>query len=571
MTTETPPPAAPPPGAERLPTGSRRRAEGPGLVRRLVPWFLGLGALAALAAVFVPSFLETGVSLPTLDVSGRVAILPVANDGSQNDTWVRWGLPMVLVDTLEATAGVRTIGVRRLHGILSERGLDADDAAARHRAAEIAIAAGADLVVDARFQRLGDGTALAYRIIDPAGTVTAEGELRDTTALGLAGSLALALADPLAGGVAPVPLGRALSGDPFLDRLYAEGVHRALSDGGGGVLQAYFEIALHGAPDFLHARAAMIEILRFQGRLRRARGMAEELLRDAQSRGSAVLQANTFRTLGLLAALDGDNAAAYEQYRQAYRLEGQRRDRLRQAAALEEQARVALAIDRRDEALKLFSQVLQLRRGEGDRLGEIDVLLRLGSLMLSDANLDAATETLAEARDDARQIGDAWAEHRVAVSQGEVAWRREDPVAAAEHWQAALAFYRQRGDRRRVLYLSRDLARATHRLGDFTAAEELYADQLEAAQALEDERLVAEACLRLAELELRQGYAFQAEDHVRCAIEGDRHIENRSDLQRVIAWLAYEQGNFQLAVETFTRLRRQSTDLWTAEDEAIFG
>lgn len=580
MPTSPPPPSTPPatppparrasPGASTPATANPRVAR-PGLWRRIGPWLLGLAALAALVAVFAPGFLDPASPRPSFEITGRLAMLPVVNEGAEGDAWVRWGLPMVVTRTLDQTSGVRTLSVRRLYALLTERDLDADDAAARHRAAELACAAGADVVVDARLRRAGDSVILAHRLVGSAGETIAAGEVRRATVLDAVAALTLSLAEPLAGGVAPVPMDRALSGDPFADRLYAEGVHRALVNDAGGVLPAYFQIALDNVPDFLHAKAAQIELLRLQGALRPARRQGQELLQEAQSRGARALQAEVFETLGLVAAMEGDETAAIEQYTQAHRLASQRRDRLGQAAALEARARVELAAGRSEEARRLLTQGLELRRGEGDRLGQVDVLLRLGSLLLAGGDLEAAAETLANGRALARDLDDAWGEHRVATSQGEVAWRLDDPVAAAEHWQAALAFYRQRGDRRRVLYLSHDLARATRRLGDRRAAEELYGDQLELARETGDERLEADACLRLAELELRQGYVFQAEDHLQCALEGDRHLGDRADLQRVIAWVAYEKGNYQLAFDTLSRVRRQSPDLWTERDEGFYG
>lgn len=543
-----------------------------GWLRRLVPWLIGLAALGGLGLAFGARYLVDEAPTLELSLDGRVAILPFHVDAARTDAWAAWGLAALVTETLEASEPVPVVPLRRLHGLFDERKLALGDAAGRSRARELAAAVGARVIVDATYRRDGEKVALDIRFLDPAGRETAVHRVVGDDALDAAGILAYSIADTLGKGAAPVPLERAFSRDPFVDRLYAEGVHEWMISKPGERArwsQPFFEIALRHEPTFVQAKARLADCLRVRGQLPEARALAEELLQEAQSLGSRAVQAEAFRDLGLIAALEGDVVAAREQYRQAQRLEEGRGDGAGQAEALFEQARLALAQNDSEQAEALLTEVSTLRQGLGDRLGRIDASLRIGSSMLAEGRFDEAGQILEEARRAAVELRDPWEEHRALASLGEVAWRRGDLDVAAEAWRQALVFYRQQEDRPRLLLLSHNLARALRLLGRMEEAEALYQDQLEMAQEAGNRRLEADAYLRLAWLSLRQGYPFQARPHLDAALALDRHLDDRDDLRRVIAWLAYEQGNFDLAIRTLSQLERQSTTVWTATDAAF--
>ncbi|MEM1181017.1 MAG: hypothetical protein AAGM22_21935, partial [Acidobacteriota bacterium] len=183
--------------------------------------------------------------------------------------------------------------------------------------------------------------------------------------------------------------------------------------------------------------------------------------------------------------------------------------------------------------------------------------------------LQAAEGLLNDARSMAQDLKDVWEERRIAASLGEVAWRLGDAGVAADQWEQALAFYRQRGDTSRRLLLSRNLARARAATGDLKAAEDLTHEQLELAHTEERFALEADAALRLALLQLRQGYPSQAKVHLDRVLELDGYLEERGELQRAIAWMAYEQGQFELAMTTQMRLPRDANGALSAYDAAF--
>ena len=103
--------------------------------------------------------------------------------------------------------------------------------------------------------------------------------------------------------------------------------------------------------------------------------------------------------------------------------------------------------------------------------------------------------------------------------------------------------------------------------GDLKAAEDRFHDLRELAVELGDGSYEARASLSLAWLMLRGGYPYQAKPHLDRALELDRHLDDRVLLQVVIAWFAYEQGNFRLAVRTQQELKQQKPEIWRPLDE----
>ena len=547
-----------------------RRPTRPQRLGAVLPWLLGLVAAVGIGLTLATRWLSPAAPQLTLDLAGRVAVLPLRNEGPRSDDWASWGLSALISEGLEATDGVQTLEPARFFRVLVERDIDASVVADRERAHALAAALGADLVADITLRRAGNErqAVLAMQLFDAERRPVTELEVAAPDLMSAASQIVVALADSLADGRAPIPLGEALSADPFVDRLHAEGLDSLLRRSPEDA-RPYFEIALRNRPDFVQAKLRLIECLRRAGRAADAVPLAEELLGQAQSRGNRALQAQAFRALGLLRAMVGDPVAAAEQYKLAARIDQRRGDLRGEAESLYERARLALAAGAEEEAEALYKEALKKRHEAGDRLGEIDLMVRLGSLFLTTERYDDAGRLLDQGLQAATELRDVWNEHRIVASLGEVAWRQGRLGDAIEAWDRALAFYRMQEDSQRVLLLSRNLARVLIEKGDYAAAEERYRDQLDLARQTENPRLEAEATVQLAWLQLRQGYPFQARPLVSRAVELDRHLTDRTDLQRVIAWMAYEEENYNLALSTLGDLRRQAPERWTELDDAF--
>ncbi len=511
-----------------------------------------------------------------LKLGGRLIVLPLVNaTGDRSHDWVATGLAEMLSETLARTPGVGVVDPQRLRKVLAARDLDADEEADRERSRELARALGAELVLDATLRRLG-GTAvrgdepyrLHYRLF-AAGGEAAGGELRGVDPLAAAGRLADAVARGLAPDAGATPMASVFSRSPFFDRLYGMGLHQ-LRTSGAAAAAPHFEIALASRPRFLQAKARLAECRRELGDGAGSRELALAVLDEAQARGERRWQIWSFRTLGQLAALEGRFDEAQEHYSRAFSLALDHQTSADRAGLLFELARLALGRGDRPRAEELFVEILELRQGLGDHLGEVDVLLELGTLFLAGGDLEGAGQVLARARQLAAGLDDPWTEMRAVASLGEVARRQKDHASAAELWRQALTFYEQRGDRPRQLLLSRNLADALLYAHDFEGAEDLFHRVVDLATELENPAFEASASLRLAWILLRTGYPRQARTHLDRALALDRWLDDeRFELQQVIAWFAYEEGNYRLAVDTQREVKRQAAERWSPWQEGF--
>lgn len=567
------------PSVTAEPSTGRRDRRPPGGARsgglgRMVPWLLGLLALVGLGATLLPRWLA--VDEPpelSVDAPGRFAVLPFQVEGGAGDAWIRLGLSSLVSEALARTRGVGVVSSDRLGTALGRRRVGTDDPEERRRARELASALGGQTIVDGVFRRDGDRAVLDVELFDPGDRSLASVRFSGADPMAAADQLVIALGRLGDGAVEPVSLRAAFSHDAFADRLYASGLARLRAPGTpkerAGAARPYFDIALAESKSFATARARLVECLLDLGELDAARTRVEELLEASQSLGRQDLLAQGHRSIGRLEAIAGNHAAAEQQFEQAHRIYLGLRDVGGQTAALYERARLELAQGRPQRAEELFVEVLQLQKSMGDRIGEIDTQVRLGSLMLASGDLEPAGQVFEEALSQARGLRDPWSENRISASLGEVTWRLGDAENARVHWGRALAFYRQQGDRSRVLLLSRNLARALLDAGDLEAAEDLYQDQLDLAKEQRDPRAEADAALKLAWLQLRLGYPFQARDYLDRALELDRHLDDRRTLQQVIAWQAYENGSYDLAISTQVEIKKRYPDAWTEEDQGF--
>ncbi len=537
---------------------ARRRWRVPAVVAGIVL----VGAVAALTVRLI----QTASPAVELPLAGRLALLPFEDaTAERSDAWVQTGLTEMVAEAVARTAGAALVAPERLRQTLEPRGVELRDPASREQARRLALASGADQVLDARVLQRGERATIEVQLFAASGLVDT-GRVEGSGVLEAADTLAFSLARELGSEIEPRRMKHAFSRSPFWDRLYAAGLE-ALRTAGPETARGYFEIALRHRPDFLQARSRLAECALRLGDLERARQLAGELVQAAQARGERALEAEALGTLAHLAALDGDLAQAADDYSRAFEIHVGRGDRAAQAAVLFELARIALARGAPERAEEHYVEMLRIQQDVGDRLGEIETLYQIGSLQLAGSDLEGAGRVLADARELALSVGDAWAEMRVLASLGEVALRRGETEAAKAHWRRALQFYRERReeDSRRLL-LNYKLAEALVATGELDEAEGRLHDLRELAAERGDRRFEARASVGLAWLMLRTGYPYQAKPHLDRALELDRWLEDRKLLQLVIAWYAYEQGNYRLALETQQEAKRQATT-WGAVDE----
>ncbi len=548
------------------------RGDQPGPAKKPWRWWIVavLSILVVAAALTATTRLIRKASpAARLPLAGRLALLPFADaTAGQSGAWIETGLMEMVAETVSRTAGGAVMTPERLRKALEPRGLDLRDPGARERARSLALAAGADQVLDTTIiSRRREGYAFELELFDATGAV-ASGRVEGASPLEAADALAFSLARGLSSHAEPRRLLRQFSRSPFVDRLHASGLAE-LRTSGPSAARPYFEIALRHRPGFFQAKARLVDCARQLGELEQGTVLAGELLLEAQSRGERDLEAESQQRLASLAALQGRLEEASESYRLAHSMYLDLSDRPARAEILYEMARLALVSGDAPRAEELYVERLRIQQELGDRLGEADTLFQIGSLLLASADYEGAEQTLADAQELALQTGDLWTEMRVTTSLGEIAQRRGELETAKRLWRRALAFYRQRQENPRRLLLSYKLAYALVVSEEFGEAEDHLQDMRELAVELEDRPNEAQASLGLAWVLLRTGYPKQAKPHLDRALELDRWLDDRRLMQTVIAWYAYEQGNYRLAVNAQLAIQRQSADRWLASDDAF--
>ena len=504
-----------------------------------------------------------------LALAGRLALLPFVDaTPDRSGGWVESGLMEMVAETVARSAGGAVVSPKRLRRALEPRGFDLNDPADRERARDLALATGADQILDVTLTRhRGQGYAMEIELYDGDGLVDGA-RLERPDPLEAADALAFSLARGLSSDLEPYRLQHQYSRSAFIDRLYATGLGQ-LHGASPETARPYFEIALKHRSGFFQAKARLVDCLRLTGELDAAAELTGELVLEAQSRGDRALEARSLRTLASLDAIRGRLEEASGRVQQAFALHLDMADRPAQAEALYEMARLALTQGDPSRAEDFYVERLRIQQELGDRLGEADTLYQIGSLQLSGGNLAAAQRVLADARQVAVETGDVWVEMRVAASQGEAAQRQGEFETADRLWRRALAFYEQHDETARRLLLSDKLARLSLQRGDLDQTEDLLLDLRELAAEHGDRPYEAKASLGLAWAMLRTGYPNQAKPHLDRALELDRWLDDRKLMQLVIAWYAYEQGSYRLAVQTQAGIKRHSPDRWFAGDEAF--
>lgn len=510
-----------------------------------------------------------------LDAGGRrVVVLPVVNATGQSEhQWVKLGLMELIAETLRRTDGIGVVDPERVVSVIEARGLDPEDREMRRRVRELGVALGAGLVLDVEARRsTARGTPLAelfslrFEVLDAAGEMLGGGELDGADPAQIAERLTFLVGGALSGRSQPVAMSRVFSASPFLNRLYGMG-YAELRGAGPAAALPYFEIATSVQPGFLAARFRIAECARLAGRLPESRRRLLELVEESQNRGERVWEARALAALAVTEALAGDTAKGAQLAGQVRSLAAIRDDAASQLAVTRDLARFALADGDDERAAELFAEIGRRQDELGDRLGRVDTLAQTGALAMRADDIDAAVAAFNEGRSLAAEVGDVRAEMQLLSSLGEISSRRGRHGDAVELWRRAATFYEQRGESVRELLLRRDIAEALILESDLGAAEDAFHEVRELAVAVGDENLEALACLRLTWILLRRGYHYQARPHLERAIELDRRLDQPLALQRMIAWMAYEEGKYQLAYSTLAAVRRQAGETWNQLDE----
>jgi tetratricopeptide (TPR) repeat protein len=534
-------------------------------------WLIGLVVAAGAAAAIYLGI--SGRRVIDADLQGRrLALLPIAVPRDPGDDWMRWGLPALTTETLSLASGIGTVPTDALRRVLTLRGLDGAEGNARARARQMAAAMGGTALVEGTLRREGEQLVLDLQIFDGGDQKLTDTSLRADSPVAIAQALIDALTAAVTEGQKPIPLSTLFGHDPVLPRLYAEGLDlwqtpsATVGEKRATLALPYFEIILRNDPKQLRAKWRYLLAQRELGQWQRTEEIARELLEQSVLRGDSELNVQAFRILGLVEAVAGNEDAAAAQYDLAYKSAIGRRSANSQLEALNDRMRLELGRNPA-RAEELLVELVELQRGLGDKLGESESLLILGNLYLRQADLENAAKILGDAATLMQQSGDTWGFQRTAATLGEVAWRRGEHQRAADLWQQALEFHKAQNDPPRLLQVGSSLGEALLLLRSWAKAEDVFQDLRELAKAQKDLRIETEAAVALAWLQLRLGYHFQAREPFDFALAHDDQLKDRKRLQRVIAWMSYEEGHYDLAARSLASIRSQNPSAWSSEDE----
>ena len=119
-------------------------------------WLTVMVLIAIGAAVLVTTGRLIGTASPQteLPLAGRLALLPFVDaTGDRSGGWIEAGLMEMVAETVSRTVAGALVSPARLRKDFEHRGFDLSDPGDRDRARRLAIAAGADQVLDATVVR----------------------------------------------------------------------------------------------------------------------------------------------------------------------------------------------------------------------------------------------------------------------------------------------------------------------------------------------------------------------------------------------------------------------------------
>ena len=235
----------------------------------------------------------------------------------------------------------------------------------------------------------------------------------------------------------------------------------------------------------LELAAGLWRFWEIRGYLVEGRQWLERVLRLTRGQLSPT-RADVLTGAGIIAAAQGDHAAAVEFHEESLAAQEELGNRQAVGYALHNLANATLHHGDHERARELYEEAVRRARVIGDRRGLPFALLHVADVADRQGDYTGARERYEEAVAIIRAEGDAWALAYALSNFGLTASRHDDLATAREMYDEALRTYVQVGDRRgeaRVLSLMADLAVAD---GDPGRARSLLYDALTIRHALGD-------------------------------------------------------------------------------------
>ncbi|MDC8012667.1 winged helix-turn-helix domain-containing protein [Tahibacter soli] len=302
-----PAPAAPPPPAPAaspapIPIEPRRRL--------LLP-ALALGATALVAAFAWQRWREPAPA-PVASVGANLLVLPATVTGDDESSWVRLGVMDLVASRLRA-AGLAVVPSDNV--VALARGLDGA-ALKRERLEDLTDTTGAQVVVDAQAERIGDAWRIALRTVHGREPPI---DVQETSPdlLGAARVAADRLAQRLGG--APAAADGDTTSEPAFAALLQQ-VDAAMLSDRLDAAQALLERATPQQRERPETRLRLAQIHYQAGRFDAARSAFTELAASVSAEQDPVVHARAIYGLGVLAMIARDPATAMPRFNAAVAL-----------------------------------------------------------------------------------------------------------------------------------------------------------------------------------------------------------------------------------------------------------
>ncbi|MEX2547430.1 MAG: tetratricopeptide repeat protein [Chloroflexota bacterium] len=254
---------------------------------------------------------------------------------------------------------------------------------------------------------------------------------------------------------------------PWLDRLDAE--HDNLR-----AALAWSLDEPNGTGAALELVAGLWRFWEIRGYLVEGRQWLERAL-AVTSKDVSPMRADVLTGAGILAAGQGDHAAAVAFHEDSLRIHEQLGDRLSRQYAMHNLANAALHQGDHQRARELYEKAILLRGRDDPSIAF--ALVNLADVCDRQGDYDAARQRYDEAIEEA--AGDVWATAYVLGSYGQSAMRHGDHSTARERYEQALGTYRQMGDQRSEARLMTLIADSSSAEGDEASARSMLYDALQ--------------------------------------------------------------------------------------------
>jgi DNA-binding winged helix-turn-helix (wHTH) protein/tetratricopeptide (TPR) repeat protein len=327
-----------------------------------------------------------------------------------------------------------------------------------------------------------------------------------------------------------------LSGDPRIDMQQArvqDDVHQYLA-----LVRRAAEKAERQGASLLQAKAQVMECnaLHTLGQVEEAVTACEAALRVFSEARNPLDSAQTERFLGDIRLHQGRLTEALDLHRRALSIDERSGNDTGRAISLNELALDYEARGDLKQAEQLYRQSYALFLKVGHRYNAAVLAFNVGSTLTSLGKLAKAEKVLDQSLILAREAGGKGAESAALDGFAELAFVRGNLENARQHAETSVARKRQGGDEFAYVAGLGRLCKILAAQGDLAGARQKGAEALGIAEKIGASQASAETRLTLAQLDLEEGLASQAEPAIRQAL--DTFLRERMRDDELDAYLA---------------------------------